>query len=187
MNVFNTRNEMVRSLLKPGYIGTECGVLKGDFSEVLYQCQPARLDLVDLWESGKQYYSGDHDGNNGAVYDMNDCYNAVCSKFSNRGNVNVIRSNSLDFFKSVPDNTYDFVYLDTDHSYEFTILELNVVIDKVKVGGFICGHDFDISNKCNTVYHFGVDRAVFEFCHNHNQKIHSLAMDGCMSFAIQKR
>lgn len=187
MIIYKNRNEMVHNILKPGYIGVELGVLKGDFSQTLYCYNPSRLDLVDLWIPNSQSMSGDEDGNNLQIYDTNYCYDQVVSKFKDKNEVNIIRSNSIDYIKSVKPNTYDFVYIDTDHSYDVTIVELNLIFNKVKIGGFICGHDFDLNSKCKQVYNFGVDIAVFEFCYKHNQKIHSLAMDGCESFAIQKR
>ena len=187
MIVYDSRNEMVASILKQGYVGAEFGVLVGEFSEILYSYGPSRLDLVDLWDFATPSISGDKDGNNGVMYDMRVCYDTVCSKFKDKPNVYISKNYASDYLKCVDDEFYDFVYLDTNHLYEYTILELNRIFPKVKYGGFICGHDFDTSDKCKSVYNFGVDRAVYEFCYTHNQKIHSYAMDGCVSFAIQKR
>ena len=187
MCIYDNRNEMVNLLLKEGFVGIELGVLKGDFSETLYNKKPKRLDLVDVWDFENLCFSGDHDGNNCKMYNMRECYDIVCNKFKGNDSINIIRSFSIDFLNGVEDNFYDFAYLDTGHNYINTLKELETLYKKVKVGGYITGHDFDIGNRCNNWFEFEVDRAVYEFCIKYNQKIHGYAMDGCVSFIICKR
>lgn len=49
---------------------------------------------------------------------------------------------------------FDFVFLDDDHSYEHVKAELQVWESKIKAGGYIGGHDFNLFE--------GVNRAVLE-------------------------
>ena len=38
--------------------------------------------------------------------------------------------------------TLDFVFLDADHGYEAVKKDINRWIGKIKIGGYICGHDY---------------------------------------------
>ncbi len=83
------------------------------------------------------------------------------------------------------DDTFDAIYLDGDHSYAGCKKDLDVAIRKIKPGGWIMGHDYQMNMaKARTFYSFGVKKAVDEFCEAFKQEIVALAMDGCVSFAI---
>lgn len=47
---------------------------------------------------------------------------------------------------SFDDNTLDVVYVDADHSYESVMTDLETWYKKIKTGGFLCGHDYKMSN-----------------------------------------
>ena len=187
MRIYYNRIEMVDLLIEDTFKCIELGVLKGDFSEVLYKKNPMRLDLVDKWDFENLCFSGNQDGNDCMMYDMRECYGVVCNKFHGKNNVNIIKSESIKFLNSVEDNFYDFAYLDTSHDYVGTLKELELLYHKVKPGGYITGHDFDTGELCNNRFDFEVDRAVYEFCIKYNQRIQGFAMDGCISFVICKR
>lgn len=44
---------------------------------------------------------------------------------------------------NVSDNTLDFCYIDADHRYEQMLNDIKAWIGKVKIGGIICGHDYN--------------------------------------------
>jgi len=75
MKIFETRNEMVQTLVKPNGVYGEIGIFKGEFSKYLMGIlQPSTLVLFDLFES--MCGSGDVDGNNFCMTDMgNEYYN----------------------------------------------------------------------------------------------------------------
>lgn len=54
---------------------------------------------------------------------------------------------------------YDFVFLDADHSYRGVKYDIEAWLPLVKVGGYLCGHDYGNSE----FPQFGVKRAVDEF------------------------
>lgn len=54
----------------------------------------------------------------------------------------------------IPDESLDFCYIDGDHSYEGVRKDIELFYPKVRKGGVLCGHDFNI---------FGVAKAVCEF------------------------
>lgn len=49
------------------------------------------------------------------------------------------------------DNTVDLVYIDSDHSSENVEREIKLWINKIKVNGFIAGHDFNLPTVFNVV------------------------------------
>tara|TARA_B100001971_G_C18086864_1_gene481402 strand:+ start:57 stop:386 length:330 start_codon:yes stop_codon:yes gene_type:complete len=85
---------------------------------------------------------------------------------------------------------FDFIYIDTTHDYQNTLKELEMAFKKTNKRGYISGHDFGVNvakcdnyDFCNS---FGVRDAVNEFCGKYNLSINFLALDGCLSFGIQK-
>jgi hypothetical protein len=68
-----------------------------------------------------------------------------------------LRLPSAEAALQVAEGSLDFVYIDADHSYNGVWNDINRWADRIRVGGFICGHDFDHPN------HPGVGRAVKEF------------------------
>jgi hypothetical protein len=154
----------------------ELGVFKGDFSKELLSTNPKILHLVDIWDGWMT--SGDKDGKDiVAVSDMEKIYERMLVDFSME-NVKVTRSKSVDFLSSLKDDELDVVYIDSVHDYDTTSLELALSVNKVKKGGYICGHDY-----CSMFPL--VVKAVDEFCENRGYSIEYVAMDGCPSFFIK--
>lgn len=182
---FDTRQEMAQALGISGIVA-EIGVFRGDFAEDLLTLCPniTKLHLVDIWTPG-QVYSGNQDGNNVEVYDGLDNYQYVQTRFVNNPRVSIHHMSSELFFPTLQDKSLDAVYIDSSHTYEGTKTELEFALAKVKPGGWIMGHDYMITNKCQHAWKFGVRDAVDEFMVRHNLKMEAIAMDGCASFAIQ--
>jgi predicted O-methyltransferase YrrM len=185
-NTFNTRNEMIKyycnKLSNPKII--EIGVFKGDFLDYLVkECNIGTIDAVDLFEGTS--CSGDVDGNNVVYYDVGISYVELLEKYKYMQNIKLHKSNSITFLQNQDDNTYDIIYIDGDHSYNGVKNDLINAYRKIKNGGYIMGHDYDMNmNKAKTSYNFGTKQAVDEFCVNFKQNIISKAMDGCVSFCI---
>lgn len=187
MKIYQTRIELVKDLVNESSICVELGVLYGFFANHIYNQNPQKLHLVDLWNEPRP--CGDEDGNNVHwSYDNVESFNKIKERFGNLNNVTISKLDSVSFLSSCEDNYFDFIYIDTTHTYEQTLRELEISFIKSKNGGYICGHDFDtIPEKCkNCNYNFGVDKAVYEFCAKYNQKIYAIALDGCISFVIKK-
>jgi predicted O-methyltransferase YrrM len=64
-------------------------------------------------------------------------------KEMSNGRCFVHHSSSADFALVIPDNSMDVVYIDADHSYESAKEDISLYLNKVKSGGFICGHDYN--------------------------------------------
>jgi len=177
MKLIDNRDVLL-GLLPKGMVVAELGVFKGVFSDVLLSVLcPSRLFLVDLFPS--VMCSGDRDGNNVEWVDLSLVYPVLLDKYKCvDGVVSVVRQSSGGFLGSLVDGFLDMVYIDADHSYEGVCVDLELCRCKVRVGGFICGHDY-----CGLFP--GVVRAVDEFCVRYGLCIEYVTADGCPSYLIR--
>jgi predicted O-methyltransferase YrrM len=187
MTLFDTRNEMLkhycsRMSIPPKVL--EIGVFKGDFLGYLWNhCNVGSIDAVDLFEGNT--CSGDVDGNNVVYYNVGQSYLELSEKYKDVSSVKLFKSESQLFLQSQADDTYDIIYIDGDHSYDGVKEDLWNAYKKIKNGGYIMGHDYEMNmKKAQNIYEFGVKEAVDEFCMTYNQTILSKAMDGCVSYCI---
>jgi lipopolysaccharide biosynthesis glycosyltransferase len=185
--IFETRKDMLKyyceKLTSPPKI-LEIGVFKGDFLEYLVQnCKFSSIDAIDLFEGTT--CSGDADGNNVVYHNVGKSYLELLEKYKGMPNIKIHKSNSIRFLQNQEDNTYDIMYIDGDHSYNGVKQDLTNAFSKIKNGGYIIGHDYEMNmKKAKNVYNFGVKQAVDEFCTMYNQTIISKALDGCVSYCI---
>lgn len=179
MIIFDTRDEMLTQCAKGGTI-CEIGVFRGDFSRVLLNnTLPSELHLIDIF-SGK-LGSGDKDGNNMIYTDLNDEYERLKKLYSNDTRVKIHRGYSYEVLNSFGDEYFDMIYIDGDHSYDGVKKDLALAVLKVKNGGLIAGHDYNIAEFP------GVVRAVGEFVQYHQLSIDYMTRDGLPSFGIINR
>ena len=187
IDMFDTRNSMLQhycsKISSPKIV--EIGVFKGDFLDYLVtNCTVGSIDAVDLFEGVT--CSGNADGNNVVYYDVGKSYLELADKYKELPTVKIHKSYSHLFLQNQADNTYDIIYIDGDHSYNGVKQDLTHAYSKIKNGGYIMGHDYEMNmQKALHNYNFGVKRAVDEFCITYNQKILAKALDGCVSYCIQ--
>jgi len=186
IDIYETRNDMIKhycdKLTTPKIL--EIGVFKGDFLDYLEKnCNWGSIDAVDLFEGTT--CSGDADGNDVVYYDVGKSYLELLDKYKEKSNIKIHKSNSIHFLQNQEDNTYDIIYIDGDHSYNGVKQDLTNAFRKIKNGGYIMGHDYEMNmKKAKNTYDFGVKRAVDEFCITYNQTIISKGLDGCVSYCI---
>ena len=185
--VFDTRNEIIQhycsSIKEPRIL--EIGIFKGEFFDfIINNCKISSIDGVDLFEGVCS--SGDVDGNNSIEYNLDKSYIELSEKYKNMSHIRLIKSDSSKYLSTVEDQYYDIIYIDGDHSYEGVKKDLVHSFHKVKCGGYLMGHDYEMNlEKGRNLYNFGVKKAVDEFCREYNQKIIAKGMDGCVSYCIQ--
>ncbi len=165
MITVNSREEYLREVLK--IIGVSCdvvelGVLRGDFSEMIYNIlRPYNLTLIDPFEIGGEKYN---DGLSTAYSTQNE-YEYVLQKFKDEQYVYVDKRYSFDAVTDHKNKSIDFVYVDACHLYDCVKKDLNDWMPKLKIGGIMGLHDY------TDIYGFGVVKAVDEWCIEHNFEI----------------
>jgi len=187
IHLFEDRNEMIKhysNLFSDPKI-LEIGIFKGEFMDyIVDSCSPCSVDGVDIFEG--MMCSGNSDGNNVVYYPLDISYKELSEKYKDSKNVRLIKSDSSTHLRSVDNDYYDIIYIDGDHSYNGVKKDLSESFYKIKNGGYIMGHDYEMNmNKAKNVYNFGVKQAVDEFCCIYGQSILAKAMDGCVSYCIK--
>jgi predicted O-methyltransferase YrrM len=182
--IFDTRNEMVKYYFKTGYKLCEVGVFAGDFAKELLKTSPKELILIDPWDS--VFGSGDVDGNNFRYIDLPKYHDHLVFLSEFVPSLDIRRGFSYTILPTFPDKYFDGIYIDGDHSYEGCKKDLELSLTKIKPGGFIMGHDYEMNYaKTKNNYSFGVKKAVDEFCSKYGLSIVAKGMDGCVSYAIK--
>lgn len=146
-------------------IGAELGVWRGKMSYHLLSKLPNLfLTLVDRWSppvAGDSYHTS---GSEMALCDkkkFDKVYAEAMQKmFSFKDRVTVLEMTTLKASLCLPDFCLDFCFIDADHSYEGVKNDITNWIGKVKLGGWICGHDWGNLKKGD------VEKAVREFFTN---------------------
>ncbi|NAO98477.1 class I SAM-dependent methyltransferase [Halomonas sp. MG34] len=155
-------------------IGAEIGVHKGDFSQLIMQyVKPAKLHLVDPWkyENDSLYSESWYGGLSGGQIELNERFEHVNNRFSkevDNGVVQIHRAVSEAALLHFNDNSLDWVYIDGNHLYEYVMKDLALSYQKVKLGGMICGDDYQLGGW----WEGGVKKAVDEFV-----EMNSLSVD----------
>ncbi len=145
------------SLQKPVYSIVEIGVNQADCSRFLRLCFPlAHLYLIDPWELGSTYRASD-----GPITTkesvMEKAFNKVQNYFQNDSNTHILRKTSKEASFLVPDSI-DLVFIDGNHDYDFVKEDIELWLPKVRSGGILAGHDYDLRGERFS----GVKRAVDE-------------------------
>ena len=181
---YNTREEMLSLVPKHG-VYAEIGVFQGKFSDAITTIlQPKQLVLIDLFTGTMG--SGDQDGNSFSYVNLDDVYTRLKEYSVRYPALQVLKGDSVSSLATFENDSFDMVYIDGDHSYEGCKRDLEISFEKVRNGGWIMGHDYEMNmNKAHTAYTFGVRQAVDEFCATYRQSIIAKGMDGCVSYGIQ--
>lgn len=184
MKSFDTRETMINDLIPKNGIYCEIGIFKGEFADKLIDIlNPTELHMLDLFEGN--ICSGNADGNNVVYTNMKNEYNRLLTLSRTVPCMKLYAGDSSSVLKTFPDNYFDMIYIDGDHSYNGVKKDITVAFDKIKPGGYIMGHDYEMNmTKARNMYNFGVKRAVDEFCSANSQTICAKGYDGCVSYAI---
>lgn len=94
----------------------------------------------------------------------NDIYYNLEKEFNDRFKFE--NGKSIDILNQLKNNSIDMIYIDGSHIYNDVISDLEISIQKIKLGGIISGHDY--GNKKWT----GVKQAVNEIISKYKLKLH---------------
>lgn len=173
------RKDLLEFLPKNGVVA-ELGVLKGDFSQQIYNInKPKVLFLIDCWEEqAKEIYN---ENSNNKQNTQESFYRNVRMKFANEGNVYIMREYLDECVNYFNNGLFDWVYLDANHSYEACYNDLIKWSTKIKLGGFLCGHDYKATHDA------GVIKAVGEFVEKHDWELTYLTNDIPSSYILKRK
>jgi hypothetical protein len=130
-------------------IGAEVGVWRGDLSIRLLDNIPGlTLFMIDLW-SPRAYKNKEYESASPEMMDEyeNNCYNnlkhveEITEKYYERAII--LKQDSVKAAETFEDRYFDFVFLDADHSYKGVKRDILAWFQKVKIGGWLCGHDYN--------------------------------------------
>ncbi len=133
-------------------MGMELGVREGEHALTMLE----KLYLVDIWD---KYIC------EGKTYDYTYLYEIVRNKFNRFDNIEIIKGTFLQIANKIDNLSLDFIYIDANHQYEYVRQDIENWYYKIKLDGWICGHDY-------TPLCPGVIRAVNEFVKLNNSKLH---------------
>lgn len=173
LKVLTDRRALVETLPKEAVVA-EIGVARGDFSqEILEISRPTQLHLIDWWRRPREY---------------RDLRDAVEQRFANEiaeGRVIIHQGSSVSELAKFDGGYFDWVYIDSAHDYKTTAAELALCREKVRLGGFIAGHDYTVGF-WDLDLHYGVIEAVNEFCVQHEWEMAYLSNEASrnLSYAL---
>ena len=121
-----------------GKICVEVGVYRGDFAQHIANCLTEKLYLVDCWEHQDSY----DDVANLPNDQQMDNYMFTKARFAGNNHVELIKGYSSEASLLFAEGVIDFVYIDANHSEVACYSDLVVWFHKLKIGGWICGHDY---------------------------------------------
>lgn len=153
------RREMLRRDIPARSIGAEVGVFQGNYSaEILARVRPHRLVLIDIWAPMARKADPNWRGHQMDAAEWAEELERVKRRFAAdiaAGRVEIRQGLSHEVAAAFPDGFFDWVYIDAAHAYADVRQDLESYGPKVKQGGRLFGHDYDLE---------GVRRAVADFC-----------------------
>lgn len=142
--------------------GAEIGVQRGHFSEHLLRYWKGKtLFCIDPW---RHFNSSEYvEPRDNVANDLHDKYYdetvARLRPFGSRARI--LRETSSEAAGRISDRSLDFVFIDAQHHYSAVKADLEMWASKVRGGGLLSGHDWDLDYGPPL---FGVRKAVEEFC-----------------------
>ncbi len=141
---------VVAEALGTGCKVAEVGVLRGAYAKSIEDVlNPAQLHLIDPWRAFSSEDYSDYTTFTQAHWDKMAA--GVQAKFPT---AHIMRRTSQEAVAAFEDGALDFVYIDANHGYKSVLDDLRAWFPKVRGGGILGGHDYDLES---------VKRAVDEF------------------------
>lgn len=135
-------------------IGVEVGTKKGNTSLYITRNNPKlRLLAVDLWEPQPNPLN-DPDIARYNTWDHNLFLKQLKTKirrYGLKGRLRLFKGSSIEAAAMLSDECLDFVFIDADHSFLGVYTDICTWFPKVKVGGFLTGHDIHYESVCAAV------------------------------------
>ena len=151
---YKTRLEFWRDLPK-GLVIAELGVFRADHAMQIWAlAEPTALYLVDQWRG--LHTCCDSEYRNPCTIDLDAYYESDIQVLKDVPGLYVDRSEACEWLSQTRLRNIDVVYLDSDHDYAHISREIELALNRIPTGGWVCGHDY------NATHFRGVVRAVDE-------------------------
>jgi hypothetical protein len=138
---------LVYSFAKPKMVVAEVGVWEGN-SLALYIRKIKDLDgklyLIDWWKGSKHVEEEAEMSFNEDIYE--EAYQKVLKIVNEndaQDNVVILKGDSVEMAKQIPDGELDLCFIDAGHTYEECKKDIKAYLPKVKKGGIMAGDDMD--------------------------------------------
>ena len=136
----------------------EIGAWKGSSTaylavEIINSGKNIVLDVVDDWKGG---------GDAAALYyndaEYSKCKGDIFELFKRNvkpviDRINIVRCLSTEAVLKYDDKSLDFVYIDANHAYEYVKQDIELWLPKIKCGGTLAGHDYNVWEGVNKAVH----------------------------------
>lgn len=113
----------------------EIGSWKGRSTKALLESCPGTVTAVDHFQG-----SEDYDDSTLAIARHEPIYDIFMKNVGHFPNLKVLKMDSAEAAKEMPDGSVDMIFIDSDHRYEQVKAEIDRWLPKCK--GMICGHDY---------------------------------------------
>ena len=158
------REKFLRMMPTQGMVA-EIGVAAGEHALLMKQIsKPNRLYLIDPWVGkNNPNYAGSP-----AMQLITDAGVDILEEgefdlTTHLDDVVAMKEYSVEASRKFPNEFFDYVYIDADHSYEAVKEAIKHWYPKIKMGGYIAGHDYRHGGKSKLAAGYGVVQAVHEF------------------------
>jgi len=130
------KNKLPSSNLNIIEIGSYCGASTEIFAT---HFPNSTINSVDPWEMYVEDCST-YDLNQQALElkEAEQIFDKLILKYPN---IIKNKTSSVEFSKTIKEETVDFIYIDGNHQYSSVIEDLRTWYPKIKKGGMMCGHD----------------------------------------------
>lgn len=126
---------LISTVPKNGHF-LEGGAWKGKSSSYLCDhCKDFNVYIVDTWEGSPEF-------NLDIRARREKAFDAFLKNMRGR-HYNLLKMPSNEAVKKFPDNSLDVVFIDMNHSYESVKEDIKIWYPKVKVNGYLAGHDYN--------------------------------------------
>lgn len=156
--VDNTKGliDLCEEYINKEMVGVEIGSFAGSSSEVFANfCKS--LTCIDPWDLAfeKEQYT---EITKNKLYLAEKEFDLMLEKYNN---IKKIKGFSCEEYKNFKDSSLDFVYIDGNHSYKHVVDDISFWKPKIKINGYLLGHDYNLIVKALNSLNIKVNK-VFE-------------------------